>query len=606
MSFHRPDGGYLGVNRSWEELFGRREREVIGHHFLEYTLEVDLQRSMDAHEALTSGRLDTVSFTKQYQHRDGRAIWADVTLTAVRDPAGRMVSAMSQIQDVTERKRRDERLFASLSLLEDAQEVGKVGTFVAWLTPDKVGVDEWSKTCMEIFGEDETTYDGTNEAFWRRVHPDDVERVREAQRAVHRSPGTRYDIRHRIIRPDGEVRWIRERAIVEQGTDGRPLRFLGVTLDITEELHAEETLRASEARFRGIFDSSGIGMATVSLDNQALDVNPALCQMLGRTAEDLVGHPLQDFMDAADVFQEEAEVKRVIDGDKAFHSFEHRLLRADGTSIWGRVHVSAVRDPEGAFEYLLAQVEDITEAKQAAEELLQARLDNEMKSRLVAVMNHEVRTPLNSILGFAELMTSDRAGPLTDKQRRYLDNIDRSGRHLLALVNDSLDLAKMEAGRMEMEVGDLEADKLLEQVNAQVLPLSEVRNLDLLVTCPPGLAILADRRRVVQILLNLLSNAIKHSPTGATIHVSGYRLDERVVLSVTDQGPGIPEEQRERIFEDYSQVGTQIEGTGLGLPVSLRLAKLMGGELWVESEVGCGSTFRVALPLARSQAAAVS
>jgi len=391
--------------------------------------------------------------------------------------------------------------------------------------------------------------------------------------------------------------------VVELDSEGKPLRFIGVTLDITEELRAEEALRASEAHFRAIFDSSGIGMA-IAVDGIWAQVNAALCEMLGRSREELLGHSFRDFSEAEDVEAEEAAVKRVIRGERELHTFEHRFYRADGTTLWARVNLSAIRSAEGDFEYLLAQIEDVTEARRAADELLQARLENEMKSRLVAVMNHEVRTPLNSILGFAELMASERAGPLTEKQRRYIDNIDRSGRHLLALVNDSLDLAKIQAGRMDMDIGELEADKLLQQVNAQVVPLAEVRDLDIRLHCPHGLSFVADRRRVVQILLNLLSNAIRHSPAGGLITVGGYRLDDRVVLSVTDQGPGIPAEQRERIFEDYTQVGTQVEGTGLGLPVSRRLAKLMGGDLWVETEVERGSTFRVALPACAGHSAA--
>jgi PAS domain S-box-containing protein len=473
ISFHRPDGAYIGVNPAWEKLFGRSAGEVRGHHFLEYTVDIDLERSATVYRLLESGQADTTSFTKQYRHLDGSVILAQVTLTAVRDQAGRLLSAMSQIEDITEKRR------------------------------------------------------------------------------------------------------------------------------------AVDALMTSEARFRGVFDHSGIGM-TLSVGGVWFQVNRALCEMLGRSAEELVGRSFRDVSWAPELSPHEAEVKKVIAGEKDLHTFEHRFRRADGAMVWGRVHLSRVPRPDGAIDYLLGQIEDITAAKAAEDELLGARLDSETKTRLVAIMNHEARTPLNSILGFTELLASERAGPLTDKQRRYLDNVDRSGRHLLALVNDSLDLAKLEAGRMDMEIGPLEAEKVLQQVLAQVLPLADVRELELRLDCSSSLAIQADRRRLVQILLNLLSNAIKHSPAGGVISVTGRAAGERVVLAVADRGPGIPADQQERIFEDYAQVGVQNEGTGLGLPVSRRLAKLMGGELWVESTLGAGSTFRVSLPAAGAISAQAS
>lgn len=490
-----------------------------------------------------------------------------------------------------------EELAAMVSLLETAQEVGKVGTFVAWLTPDKVNVDVWSKTCMEIFGYDETTYDGTNDAFWRRVHPDDVEMVRTAQAVAHRHDGSHYDVRHRIVRLDGEVRWIRERAKVERDSEGNPLRFLGVTLDITEERVAEEALRASEARFRSAFDSSGIGMA-LTVDGVLIQANDALAAMLGRTRSEIVGHPYTDFAKPEDLKAEEPEIRRLIAGAKDLHTFEHRFIHADGQTIWGRVHISVVRDSGGGPQSTLAQIEDITDAKRTHDELVKSRLEGEMKSRLVSMLSHEVRTPLNSILGFTELLQAEKAGPLTDKQKRYVDNVDQSGRHLLELVSDHLDLAKLDAGRMEVKVVSFDARSLLDQVMSQMTPLADSHGLELRLASPGSITVVADRRRLLQVLLNLLSNSLKNTPGGGVITVSARESGAQVEIAVTDTGRGIPADQLERIFEEYSQVGAQTEGTGLGLPVSRRLARLMGGDLLVQSEPGAGSTFTIRLATA--------
>jgi len=233
IAFHRRDGTYRGVNAAWEKLFGRRERDVIGHHFLEYTEDIDLERSQEIYRRLRSGESDEVVFSKRYRGASGNVIWGRVTLTAVRGSDGELHSTIAQIEDVTEHRLREDELSITRSMLADAQEIGKVGTFVAWLTPDKHGLEAWSKSCMEIFGYDEATYDGRGETFWNAVHPDDREMVRAAAEKAHRDPGSHYEMTHRIIRRDGEVRWIRERAVVEHDAAGNPLRFIGVTLDIT-------------------------------------------------------------------------------------------------------------------------------------------------------------------------------------------------------------------------------------------------------------------------------------------------------------------------------------------------------------------------------------
>ena len=196
----------------------------------------------------------------------------------------------AQVGAALEAARLRANLLDSVSLLEASQEVGAIGTFVAWLTPEKAGRDEWSSLSIEMFGYTKETYDGTNQAFWDRVHPDDVERVRAAQAVAHET-GAIYDIKHRIIRPDGVLRWIHERAAVEQDADGRPIRFLGVTTDITDQELASQALRDSAEQFTGAFEGSGMGMALIGPTGKYMLVNDALCAMLGYQREELIGKP---------------------------------------------------------------------------------------------------------------------------------------------------------------------------------------------------------------------------------------------------------------------------------------------------------------------------
>jgi signal transduction histidine kinase len=231
------------------------------------------------------------------------------------------------------------------------------------------------------------------------------------------------------------------------------------------------------------------------------------------------------------------------------------------------------------------------------------RQESEAKSRFVAAMSHELRTPLNSILGFSQLLASSGTGELNDRQHRYVGHIESSGRHLLALINDVLDLSKVEAGQMEVELEPIELQPMLDEAINQLRPLADAKPLELVLDPAPGIWIRADRRRFLQVMLNLLSNAIKFTPQGGKVRVVGARAGRTAEISVIDNGVGIPSGEQQRIFEEFTQVDRQgsqsTEGTGLGLALSRRLLQLMRGSIHVESEEGTGSTFRVIVPRIR-------
>ena len=232
------------------------------------------------------------------------------------------------------------------------------------------------------------------------------------------------------------------------------------------------------------------------------------------------------------------------------------------------------------------------------------------KSEFLATMSHELRTPLNSILGFSQLLTRPEFGELNDRQARYVNHINTSGEHLLTLINDVLDLSKVEAGQLELEPEHLPLRPLLKDCIDRLQPQATAKAIDLrLARCGDGV-VLADGRRLRQIVLNLLSNAVKFTPEGGRVSVSARLARGVIRISVTDNGIGIPHRELGRIFEQFTQVASgrsrNSEGTGLGLALSRRLAELMGGDLAVESREGLGSTFSVTLPEAPPGAPAVT
>jgi signal transduction histidine kinase len=226
------------------------------------------------------------------------------------------------------------------------------------------------------------------------------------------------------------------------------------------------------------------------------------------------------------------------------------------------------------------------------------------KSEFLASMSHELRTPLNAIIGFSQVLRQRMFGEINEKQEEYLDDILSSGNHLLALINDVLDLSKVEAGQVELEIASFSLREALERGVVIVRERAVKNGVQLSLELAPDVDLVeGDERRLRQVVFNLLSNAVKFTPAGGSITVAAARAGDEVWVAVTDTGPGIAPEDHERIFEEFQQtdVGVrQREGTGLGLALSRRLVELQGGNLWVESELGRGSRFVFTLPMSEA------
>jgi signal transduction histidine kinase len=247
-------------------------------------------------------------------------------------------------------------------------------------------------------------------------------------------------------------------------------------------------------------------------------------------------------------------------------------------------------------------VENVRLFSELQEKTAQLEIANRHKSEFLANMSHELRTPLNAVIGFSEVLLERMFGPLNDKQDEYVADILSSGRHLLSLINDILDLSKIEAGRMELEAAEFDLRAALENAITLVRERAQRGGVALRLDTDPALgAFVGDERKLKQVVLNLLSNAVKFTPRGGTVEVAARRADDAVEIAVRDTGQGIAPEDHEAIFEAFRQVGTDVtrkrEGTGLGLALTRRFVELHGGTIRVASAVGKGSTFTVRLPV---------
>ncbi len=271
-----------------------------------------------------------------------------------------------------------------------------------------------------------------------------------------------------------------------------------------------------------------------------------------------------------------------------------RLAAIASGDFSGRVEVEN-RDELGALAANVNRMND--ELRRLYTELEAA---SRHKSEFLANMSHELRTPLNAIIGFSQVLRDEMVGPVNEKQAEYLDDISSSGNHLLSLINDVLDLSKVEAGQIELEMHPFSLREALERGVVMVRERATEDGVRVAFDADPEVDVVdGDERRIKQVIFNLLSNAVKFTPAGGEVDVSATRANGEVRVSVADTGPGVAPEDRDRIFEEFQQSETGVglrEGTGLGLALSKRFVELHGGRIWVESEVGHGSTFTFALP----------
>lgn len=375
--------------------------------------------------------------------------------------------------------------------------------------------------------------------------------------------------------------------------------------EIADREDTEAALRDSEQRFRNIFNNVPIGVVYTDLQGQVKQCNPKFCSLVGYGPETLVSMEALDFTHPEDRPHEAALTERLVRGEIPSYRLRKRYLARDGRTLSVQSVVSLLRDADGVPFRIVAVVEDITEhlRLQAAEMAREtAEAANQAKSEFLSRMSHELRTPLNAMLGFAQLLELDERQPLPPNQRRWAGQIKQAGWHLLDMINDVLDLSRIESGTLKLQTEVLDVTVQIAAAISLVEPQAAARGIKITHEIAPGTAgALGDATRVRQILANLLSNAVKYNIDGGRIHIATRIADEtRLDIAVTDTGLGMSPQQLRSLFQPFNRLGRErsnVEGTGIGLVISRRLAEMMGGGLQARSTEGVGSSFIVTLPL---------
>lgn len=576
---------------------------------------VDLIHPDDSASAIAAFRDHVAGKTSRYQAelrmRTKAGDWKWILsqgLAMDRDAAGKAQRVVGVIIDIDERKRAEESLLQSQQRLELAAEAADIHLWEFDIASQTATYDErWPMSLGYGAQEIEPTFPT---GWGKLIHPDDLPAMEAALQAHIENRTSAFKVEYRVRTKDGRWRWISARSkIVSRSPDGKPLRIAGTNLDVTERKEADEALRESEERFRAAFEQAAVGIGHLSPSGHWMRINEKFAQMLGYRHDEMIGRHWTEFTHPEDMEVCAKLVGTLVNNEQDSFQAEKRWLRKDGTPLWAEMTVSSVREPRGAIRYFSALCVDMTERKRAEAER-QAReaaeSANRAKSEFLANVSHELRSPLNTILGFAKLVL--RSG-LPEEAKRDVGIIVRSGEHLLNLINQVLALSQIEAGRVALDESAFDLRKLLHELQEMFARRAEERGLEFVVEGGQAAHFIrADQTKLRQVLINLLSNAVKFTRSGrigltAELHKevgASATAPGRLLLAVSDTGPGIAPDELKQLFGPFMQAeaGRQAgEGSGLGLAISRSFVRLMGGELEIESRPGNGTTVWFEVPV---------
>ena len=395
-------------------------------------------------------------------------------------------------------------------------------------------------------------------------------------------------------------------------------RVTAIIRDITDRRKVEESQREAEQRFRLMIEAvKDYAIFTLDPQGKVVTWNAGAQRIKQYTAEEIIGKHFSLFYPPEDRAMKPLEELEIVRTTGRFEEQGWRL-RKDGSAFWANVVITAVRDPAGDVAGFVKVTRDLTDRKQTEDQLRavqekyvrelelrnrESEQANQLKTEFLANMSHELRSPLHTVIGFAELLAEETHGALGEKQKRFLTHIQNDSQHLLDIINDLLDLSKIEAGRLELRREAFDIVPVMEDALSSVRPRATAKSVEIRTEITVSVAVVADRLRFKQILHNLLSNAVKFTPDGGKIRVEAEPRDRFAEISVSDTGIGIPEDQHRAVFDKFYQVRSATRGgggTGLGLAITKGLVEQHGGKIWLKSEPGNGSCFTFTIPLEQS------
>ena len=579
---------------SSEELIGKNHRILKSNHHPD-SFYKEMWNTISSGQ-VWHGRICNIN-------KAGEEYWVESTIVPFLDDKGKPYKYVSARTDVT-------KVIQSEARLERSQRFANIGT---WDWNIKTGKLYWSERIWSLFGYDKEVTETTYENFMAAIHEDDRTLVSDAVSKCVES-GKVYNIEHRVVWPDGSVHWLHESGDVVRDKDDQPLHMLGVVQDITLRKKTEMELAEQERQLLAAQSMASVGNWQADLSNGDLVWSDEIYRIFGYepgSFEPSVKAFHQAIHPDDLIMVNESEKKAETTGK---HDVEHRILQSDGSVRYVHELAEAETDEKGNLIKMSGTVQDITDRKLAEQSIISAREEaekaNRAKSEFLSSMSHELRTPMNAIMGFGQLLNMDFDNPLDDNQKENVTEILKASDHLLDLINEVLDLAKIEAGRIDLSIEDVSLSDVISESLQLILPLAEKRSISINLfrgDVEHGIdeikniqtVVRADYTRTKQVIINLLSNAVKYNSEKGNISIRCDVNESNIRISVTDTGNGLSLEQQSQLFTAFNRLGAEnddIEGTGIGLVITQNIVELMGGTIGIDSEVGKGSTFWFELP----------
>ena len=613
-------GEILAANPAFEQITGYSREEVIGINPRILKSGLNPQQTYEElWETISRGAVWRGEL--QNRKKSGELYWEALAISPVVDDQGRITHFIGVAPDITEAKLAEQALRASFSLLDATLDSTTDGILVV----DRNGkAAKWNRAFIDIWQAPAVAAAGAEEAVVGQALAQLARSGHALTEVIGPHPDPAAGSLDQIELADGRVfeRYSQPQRIGEQIV-GRVWCFH----DVTRQKRTEAELRASEQQFRALFANSPVSILVHDRESgEIIDANATAWKAYGlRSLQELQA---SDFWLAAPYSFAEALswIRKAAAHGK--QQFEWRNRRRDGELFWEQVTLSRVSI--GGVERILATAIDISDRKRAEQQLAEygehlevlvdertaaltqartaiadAQAANAAKTEFLSRMSHELRTPLNAILGFGQLLALPGDAPLSAQQADNVQEILRAGRHLLEQVNEVLDLARIESGRIELSLDAVPLSSVVAECVALLRPLAEARGIGIDAAIDDSV-LQADPTRLKQVILNLLSNAIKYNREHGTVRLGSTREGERLRVAVTDSGRGIASEHLPRLFQPFERLESSyegIEGSGVGLALSKRLVEMMAGSIRVDSRIGVGSTFSFDLPLARVAAA---
>jgi len=596
-----PDKSWIGINQKACQLLGYCKEELTGLTWIDLSHPEDIQESLDLFNQVVEGKIDNYNFEKRYVRKDGSIVFAHAYVVCSRNEDGSVKHFLGSFLDITEQKKYEESIRNERKILRTLVDnlpftvyvIDKEGRKVISNKADlatmgyNIEAEIVGKTDIELFpGE-----------IGERGHADNMGVINSGLPIINQEED--------FSDSNGQQKWLLTNKVPLFDANNQTLGLIGFGLDITEQKSLQQKIIDSEAYYRTLINISPDGTIVTDLEGNITFHSKKMCQIFGAPEYlDSIGESVFDWITPENLEAVVLNFKSIISGERVPHTLPYKCLKYDKTEFWCELSSSPLLDPSGKPKGLMIACRDTTDRKEAEEKLIlalnRAEESDKLKSALLRNISHEIRTPMNAILGFSTLLGEPEISE--EIRKSYIETIQASTNQLLSIITDLVDISKVEANLVKKNISELNLNELVSSTHNQFKMRATHKDISLNITMglPNESAnIITDQTKLIQVISNLLSNAIKFTEHGQINF--GYTLENQIVkFHVSDTGIGIPSEYHSKIFNPFFQVerelSRRLDGTGLGLSLCKAYVELLGGTIWVTSEMGGGSSFFFTIP----------